>query len=463
MRRYFSSPAVLLLLVLFSCRSVKAPEPVYNASTKAFRPELSTLSLPVEIPIKFIEDQINAQTGSVVYEDRSYTSPTADNLQMIVMRRKAITASISGADLLITIPLNIWAQARYETCSFCPTIEKDTRFDLDVYLRALPEVRKDYSFAMGLRSGGFEWKSKPAVSIGPFNVPIGSLIEGVIEKQLAVVSADIDRKINSGIDLRQEVERLWNMAQEPVLLDDSTQTWMQLEPLALTMAPVSGNKDQIRLQFGAETYLDCTIGSRPDSKVKRALPELRQVNKMPSGFVVQVHAMLGFNEASELASKQLVGQEFRYGKKAIRVEGIRIYGKGERAFIHLVFSGSLKGELYLSGKPKYTPATDMLSFEALDYDIQSKNLLVRTGDWLLRSTFRTMLEEKLQFSYAKEMQALRKSLSEKLKNTQIKDMVRLQGQLQQFEVQDIYVGDNRFDIALNLKGNATVSLNSVKL
>lgn len=458
MRRYWSALCFLWLSLIFSCKTVKAPEPEFAVSTKRFRSVLSTVNLPIELPIKLIEDQVNKKVGTLLYEDNSFTSPAADNLKMIVLRKKPIRLSISGGDLLFTVPVNIWALGRWDPCSFCPAVEKETRFDLDVFLRARPEIRKDYSFALGARSGGFEWKTKPVISLGPINVPIDRLLEDVIEDQLEAVSRDVDRQVNSAINLRSEIEKLWALAQEPVLLDDSTQTWLQINPSALVMAPVSSNKESILMQFGLESYIEGHIGRKPELLEKKLLPELRQSAKSSPGFTVQVRAVLGFNEASDIASRQMLGQEFSYGKRKLKVEGIRVYGKGERAIVHLVVSGSLKGEFYLSGKPVYNTATDELSLEELDYDIQTRNVLVKAGSWLLSSTFRNLLQEKLRFSFAPEMNAIRKSLSESLRQYQYKNVMRLNGNLQKMEVQDIYVGENQFDIALNLLGNAKLTL-----
>lgn len=458
MRRYWSVLCFLWLGANFSCKTVKAPEPEYVASTKRFRSVLSTVNLPIELPIRLIEEQVNKKVGSLLYEDNSYTSPAADNLKMIVLRKKPIKLSVSGGDLVFSVPVNIWAMGRWEPCSFCPSVEKETRFDLDVFLRARPEIRKDYSFALGARSGGFEWKNKPVISLGPINVPIDRLLEDVIEEQLSSVSRDIDRQVNSAINLRSEIEKLWSVAQEPVLLDDSTQTWLQMNPTALVMAPVSSNKESILMQFGLESYIEGHIGRKPDPIEKKLLPELRQSAKSSPGFTVQVRAILGFTEASEIAARQMMGQEFTYGKRKLRVEGISVYGKGERAIVHLVVSGSLKGEFYLSGRPVYNTATDELSLEELDYDIQTRNVLVKAGSWLLSSTFRNLLQEKLRFSFASEMNAIRGSLSDALRNYQYKGLFRINGALQKMEVQDIYVGENQFDIALNLLGNAKLVL-----
>jgi hypothetical protein len=458
--------AILSIILAFSlfflgCKSVKPSEPDYVASKKTFVRELSVINLPVEVPLKTLEDQVNKRMGNLIYEDQSYTSPSVDDLKLIVLKKRPITVSISGTDLLFTIPLNIWGKGRWEACSFCPTIEKETSFDVDVYLKSKVEIQKNYQFKVTTSSGGFEWKSKPVISLGPLNIPIDRLIEGVLDKQIGAVTKEIDSQINGAVNLRSQVEDIWKLAQEPILLDDSTKTWIRIDPERLFMAPVTGNKTLIRIPLGIEAYIETVTGAKPAPVKLKPLPELKQIAKGSNSFVVQVRSQLGFEEATRIATSQLGGQEFAYGKKKIKAEAIRIYGKGDRAFIHLIFSGSLKGELFLSGIPSYNSETDEFSFTELDYDINSKNLLVKTGSWLLNSTFKNMMQEKLKFSFKPEMDQLRKSMRESLKNYTYKDLFTLKGELGKMNVQDVYVTGNQFDMALLLRGTANLKINNL--
>lgn len=440
------------------CKPVKPKEPEYTVSQKRFVPELSVVNLPVDIPLKVLEDQINRKMGNLVYEDMSYTTPTVDDLKLLVLKKRPVTVGISGSELMFTIPLNIWGKGRWDPCSFCPEVEKETSFDVDVFLKSKLEIQKDYQFKVTTSSGGFEWKSKPVISLGPLNIPISSLLEGVLQKQIGSVTKDLDAQINSSVNLRQQVEEMWKLAQEPILLDDSSQTWLSVDPERLFMAPVSGSKTMVRIPLGMEAYIQTQIGQKPAPKQPKPLPELKTVARSNNTFVVQVRTVLRFEDATRIAQAQLGGQEFTYGKKKIKAEGIRIYGKGDRAFIHLVFSGSLKGELYLSGIPVYATETDEFSFTGLDYDINTRNILVRAGSWLLNSTFRNLLEEKLKFSFKPEMDDLRKSLRESLRDYRYKNLFSLKGELGKMSVQDIYVAEGQFDLALRLNGTANVKI-----
>ena len=456
----FIIPAFLILQLFSACKTIKPEEPHYESSKKQFTRSVSFVNIPLEIPLQVIENKINSQFKGVIYDDDSYTRPTADDIKIRVYQNNRIGVAAVGNELKFTIPLKIWAQGRYDPCTFCPAIEKQTVFDVEVYLRSKFEILKDYKFKINTVSDGFEWKTEPKISIGPINIPITRLLENVIDNQLQSVIKEIDSNVNGLIDLRSNIESLWNLAQEPILLDDTSQTWLKAEPKALLLAPITSNQSVLSIGLGLETYLETFTGNKPLLKEKKPLPELRPASRAAQDFSIQIRSELSFEAATAIAKKQLVGEEFHFKKKVVRVDDIQIYGKGDLAYVKVAMSGSLKGELFLSGIPTFNSQTNELSIEQLDYDLQSKNVLVKAGSWLLNGTLQKQLQHHMRFSFDKEISSIRNDLSNRIKKTKYKNLFTLKGNLKEFKVHDVYMAENHFDIVLDAQGNAKISFDS---
>ncbi len=452
--------AFLILQLFSACKTIKPEEPHYETSKKQFTRSVSFVNIPLEIPLQVIENKINSQFKGVIYDDDSYTRPTADDIKIRVYQNNRIGVAAVGNELKFTIPLKIWAQGRYDPCTFCPAIEKQTVFDVEVYLRSKVEILKDYKFKINTVSDGFEWKTEPKISIGPINIPITRLLENVIDNQLQSVTKEIDSNVNGLINLRDQIESLWNLAQDPILLDDSTKTWFKAEPKALLLAPITSNQTAISIVLGLETYLETYTGKMPSIKDKKALPDLRPASRAAQDFSIQIRSELSFEAATAIAQKQLVGEEFHFKKKVVRVDDIQIYGKGDLAYVKVVMSGSLKGELFLSGIPTFNSQTNELSIEQLDYDLQSKNVLVKAGSWLLNGTLQKQLQQHMRFSFDKEISSIRNDLSNRIKKTKYKNLLTLKGNLKEFKVRDVYMAENHFDIVLDAQGNAKIIFDS---
>jgi hypothetical protein len=452
---------VFIIFIYAGCKSIQPEAPNYPAARKTFTRTTSGINIPVEIPLSIIEERLNKQFRGVLYDDDSYTRPTNDDVKIKVYQNNRIAVGASGDQLLFTVPLKIWAQARWKACSFCPEIEKQTIFDVEVYLKSKVEVLKNYQFRMTTSADGFEWKSAPTISLGPIDIPIARLLEGVLQKQLTNITKEIDKGVNSAVDLKSQISDLWNMAQNPILLDDSTKTWMVIEPRAIQLAPITSNKQNMLINLGLETFIETKTGTKPPDKPKSVLPDLKLTPQPANDFSINVQSILGFTEATAIAKRAVLGKTFAWKKKVVKVEDIEIYGKGDLAYIRLLLSGSAKGELFLFGYPKFDGSNNTLYFDQLDYDINTKSALIRAANWMVGSTIQKQLQNQLVFSFDNEVKGIRKDLETQLKKYSYKKLFTITGAITDFSIKDIYVADDHFDVHLNANGRASLKLDGI--
>jgi hypothetical protein len=85
---------------------------------------------------------------------------------------------------------------------------------------------------------------------------------------------------------------------------------------------------------------------------------------------------------------------------------------------------------------------------------------VKAASWLLSSTLKNQLQQKMHFSFDKEVSGIREDLSTRLKSTKYKNLFSVKGKLGSFKVRDIYVADTHFDIVLDANGDARILIES---
>ena len=448
----------LCVVFLTACKTIDAPKPVAHEKTLDYSPTLSFVQLPVSIPLSSINDLINKKMGGLVYEDRSYTQPTVDDYQLIVMRKTSVTSVFDGKEIRITIPLNIWAKAQWKACSICPGLEKETAFDIDVYVRSKPELKNDYSFRLNLKSDGFDWKKKPVISLGIVDIPIERLLQKPLEIQLEKTIRDVEKEIASSFDLRSEISRLWNNCQEPNLIDADTETWLKIEPQQLFTTGLSEQSGSINMVLGASAYVGTISGSRPLNSRLSALPALQLVQKLPDDFRVQVQSRISFEALRLQAKKALVGQEFAQGNKQIKIEDIALTPIANRLLIQVVFSGSAKGSIFLSGIPSYDASKGVLYFKELDLDIESRSLLLKSASWLLNTTLQNTLEKQLRYPVSDYLNSVKNELDLKIKSFGRNSAYRLTGTIDSFLLQGIYMRETDLQLVLNANGKIRLQI-----
>jgi len=446
-----------ILSLFFCCASFIA----FSQTTSSYFREPSFFSLPIEIPIGLIEKTINRQLGNIIYDDDSYTRPTADDLKLKVYKRETITAFGKGEEISFKIPLKIWGQARWKACQVCPEVEKQTIFDIDVFLLSRVDVLPDYSFKLNTRSDGFEWKRKPEVSFGFINIDISAILEKTIQEQLTSITRDIDREINHSLSLRSHVQNLWNLGEEVFLIDDSTNTWLRLNPKAVYLSPVKCDVSTIYLTLGLESFVETFIGSKPISALKTKLPDLILTQAEARTISLNAIANLSFEEATRLAALSSIGLTFGDKKRKAIITDILIQGKNGMALIDVQLDGKWKGLLKIAGKPVYNSDSNELRFSDLQVDLKSKNVLLKAAKWLSADAITRKLEESLVFSFDEDVKIVKSTLDSRFTNYAYQDIFQIKGKLNAFHIQQVLVEDSGFVIILKANGMASLKLKKI--
>ena len=94
-------------------------------------------------------------------------------------------------------------------------------------------------------------------------------------------------------------------------------------------------------------------------------------------FAVNLVTDISMKEAESMAKSFALNQKFYPGGKEIAVRNIELFGQNDKIVVNTSFSGSYTGSLYLIGRPVYNPQKNAIEMEDLDYDLQSKDFMLR--------------------------------------------------------------------------------------
>ncbi len=165
-----------------------------------------------------------------------------------------------------------------------------------------------------------------------------------------------------------------------------------------------------------------------------------------------------------MASQRLAGTTIDGGATgSIRIDGVRLSSTGRRLVVATTLGasgpgGSIKGTLYLIGRPRYDLATGVLSIDDLDYDIATRNLLAKTANWVLRSKLLEKARAAAHFSLTGAIEAQRVALNRLLAGTDLTPNARLSGNLATLALAGVYVGDTAISVDIDASGHAAVQI-----
>lgn len=454
-------------LFLFSCKpkpefAPDAPEEKYNQTGTRLPRHLSSVNIPVRIPVTEIEQALNDNIAGLLYEDNSLDDNNRDNLMMKVWKRQPIGIEAAGDLFKLRVPVKIWAKVRYGFDRFGIRIfdYRQTEFELDVLFSTRLSVTPDWKISTITTSGGFQWVRKPFVRFGPVEIPVASTIGRIISGQQPALAARLDEQVQQQLPFRQHIEKAWTLMQTPVKVSEEYQTWLKVTPSEVSISPLHAGDGTVRAHIGIRGYTETFTGRQPEG-ASIPLPDLQMSEEVPGEFTIGISGEISHRYAAELVSRRFVDQSFGSKRYAVTVTSIDLYGNGDHLIIKAGVKGTIDGTIYLRGKPYYDAAIRSIALANLDYDVDSKSKLLLSANWLLRGTFLKKLNEAFRVPVGNQLTEAKQNLQEKLNQNQVSRGIFLNGTIDELIPSSVIITPQSISAVVLARGKAEVRISGL--
>ncbi|CAN5391514.1 DUF4403 family protein [soil metagenome] len=427
--------------------------------------QVSTINIPVEIPVSELEKQINKQVQGLIYEDDGSGRSGRENVNFKIWKRENISV-VADDDLFhIKVPLKAWAKAdlKFDKLGLNLSESKDTEFALDLNFTTRLSVNTDYQIISETAGNGYEWIKKPVLKLGPLEVSLGSFAGPIIENTQKEISQLLDQQIKDKINIKKHVELAWNNIQKPYLLSKEHNAWLKLIPVEILMTPLHGDSQQINATIGIKGYTQSYINQRPTDTIASVMPPLQLVDSINDDFAINFTGEISHARANEILTQKFINKNFKFknGKREVTITDLDLYGSGENLIIKADLTGSIDGTIYLSGIPHYDETTRSLVVHNLDYDLDTKNALAKTANWLLKSRMVKNFEEALQIPLGNQMDQARSIIEQNIDHKTLAKGIILNGSLDELTPSAVYMTSDAIVALIKATGKAEVKINGL--
>jgi hypothetical protein len=282
---------------------------------------------------------------------------------------------------------------------------------------------------------------------------VGRIIDGQQES----LAARLDEQVRNELPIRKYVEQAWTLMQTPVQVSEAYQTWLKVTPTEVLITPLFARQGKVRALVGIKGYTETIIGRKPQPG-NAALPPLQVTDSIPDDFSIGISGEISHAYATELVAKQFVNQKFGGSGYQVTVTSVDLYGNGDHLIIKAGLVGSVNGTVYLRGKPYYDPTTQTLSLRNLEYDLDTRNQLLKTANWLLKGTFLRRLNEAFRVPVGNQLAEAKKNLQEKLNNNQVVKGIYLNGQIDELVPSSVVITPDAIFAVVLAKGKVDVKI-----
>ncbi|MFN6049039.1 MAG: DUF4403 family protein [Bacteroidota bacterium] len=424
-------------LWLFSaCGSIQPEAPTTANQIVPVKPMpsvASTINIPIRIELKPF---IKLADQSFEKEFKGADNPCSGLRYQYKLKREPI--QLSGKGKTVFLGLDVAYGFSGEYCAGCvfdncinPPIPFSCGWGEETLRRAKIKLKSDVELTSNYRiksSTSFtEFTPIDPCRVTFAQININDVLMGQIRPELGNLAKMIDTEIGKQ-DLKPYILPVWKALQEDIQIPSTG--YLRFQPQSLSVSEINMNGSVLNFNVGLTAIP--TIQSTPWNKPSSGLPTLSPYKK-GSGFEVYTDLKMNYDSLSKQLFDIMKTESYALGKEKINITSLRLFPAGEKLGVAVGFAGTKKGMFYLLGNPAFDNSKASLALKNVEYDIATKNVLIKTAKWMMDETIRKKLEEQMVFDLSDLMNLTKKSIAESLNQT-MDGGIKIKGTLKSLEI-----------------------------
>ncbi|MGB4776539.1 MAG: DUF4403 family protein [Daejeonella sp.] len=453
-----------LILFFASCSTSSKiaalkPAPNYISET-VYDKQISYVNLPIEIKVSDLQNQTNKYLNGLIYEDNKIED---DDVMLKVWKEAPISMVENGGKLEIELPLKIWTKLRYGVDKLGLSAHDTRELNLNgkVKISAIASM-KNWKLTTTTQITGIDWVESPTLVIAGKNMPITYLINPVLSVFKTKLAKMVDEAIAKSFDIKPYVLNSLEQVSKPVEVNTDYHVWFAMQPLEIYSNQTTLANKKITIGMGMKAYLETSVNSKPSLKFDKHTLILSGNDKIANDFNASIAGVVTYTNAAALMQKNFAGQKFESGKHSVTVNKIDLWGKDGKLIVAVNMSGSVNGDFYLAGTPMYNPVKKEIYLDGVDFVLDSKNKLLKAGNWLAHGLIAKKIQQNCTFSIAEQLSTGQKTMTNYLTNYQPVKGVKINGSLTELAPNKIFLTPDAIITMIVAKGKVAVSIDGLE-
>ncbi len=422
----------------------------------------SIISVPLDISVNDIQNQINLGLPDLIYEDKSFTDNNNDGLKVKVWRKgNLIFTENKDGVLTYEVPLKVWAQKEISVLGISQA--PSTTFEIKIKFASKFGISDNYEIITETKGLSYTWLSKPVLKSGLIDIPIGSVIGNIISSNLPVFAGQIDQTIKQNYSLKPYVVDAWNLAMKPIQASEEFNTWIKVNPVEVYYTPLKSVNTSLKATLGIKVFIETLVGTPfYTPSIIADVPKLKAVSSIPEEFEVSLFNVITYEEANNISKKMFIGEKFEFnnGKYKIEVTDLDISHKEDQLLFTITTTGSFKGKITVQGVPFYNTEKKMVVLTNTNLDVKTKNILYKAAAWILNGTLEKKIEKDFGMPVSDILEFTKKSVMETI-NSEYSKGIKMQGNILSIDPDKVYVTEEGILALVNAKAKVQLIVKGI--
>ena len=283
------------------------------------------------------------------------------------------------------------------------------------------------------------------------NIDVTDKLTQYMTGPLNDLGKQVDAKI-AAYDIRTMITQLWNNIASETKVGDVG--YVSANPQSVRLSSFNLNGSVLSFSVGLSARPVVTTVSAPP--LPKPLPNLTAYSPA-SGFNVYLDLLENYDHLTNMINQQVAGQVTNVAGNEFIVDKMKVYGIGKQVVMQVDFKGTNTGTVYLVGTPTYDPATHVLTFPDLSFDLQTKAWMLKAAKWMFNGKITDKIRQKASYNFtqfiADSKIRLQKELSRDMGNN-----IRSEVSIRDLDIMAIYPTKDKLIIRTLSDGDVRVKM-----
>lgn len=434
--------------------------PVESYKYVPVRPKTSVVNLHADLEVAKMEEIINSQVDSLLYEDKSFLDNDGDNLMLKAWKNGRIKMTYEDDILYWEIPLRVNIKKTVSLFAFKIALADilEANGEISLKFKTKLAVNRDWSIKTETTPNDYEWIKKPSMKIGGFTIPVKSMADALLFVNLDSYSKEIDKAIAGSFDLRKYAEKGWQMMFEPFKIPGEYNAWLSFIPYSVSLLPIKGVKGFIRFRTAVTSDVECLLDKQPASGKVTAMPTIQPLETSADTFKINLLTDIPYSTIEKMTLEEVRDSVFTFGNRHLTFNSFRIYGSNGQMVIETNVKGSINGTMFLTGLPVFNTADTTVRVKNLKFDLKTKNMLMKSAKWLFNGKIERTITNAIAIPFHTNVKEIEDQLSVFLNKYHLGYGFQINGKLSRMTVSELFLTPESVKANIVFSGNLSIGI-----
>lgn len=449
---------VLLTSYFVSCKTIQPQAPLESYTPVELTPVKSEIPIKISMDMKQLENAVNRQLSGQLFE-----AEKLNNMDLAVKVWKAgpLSFKVNGQSIDYKIPLRVWVNYGWKVNTFGVELgdHYEAEGSIELSYKTNFQIDSNWKLTTKTSSTGFKWLKEPRLKVAGVQLPVTSIMSYALNSSNGLISKEIDKSVAAWVDVRKHISDTWNYLQNPILIYPENKVWLKVTPVDLSLSPFRSKGDVMEFGVTFAGLFQTVVGEKPQLSKPIKLPAFKNATEKSKDFKLQLIADMTLVEINKIARGQLLNQTFSDGKRSITIKDLNLYGSDGKLVCKAELAGSVKGTVYFTGTMAYDSVKNEISIQEPSFDVNTRNALLKSADWLMHGTILNKISPYLTFSFKSELERMTFEANKNFKNYEIYPGIKAVGNVKELTVVNVQLVPGAVRVVVDAKGDLQIKMN----